>query len=143
MEVDQANYKDGNYFRADSSVILFKNLDLSINLKSQTFASKDMDEATSKLQKNLIEILIAEIEGQGSIKELSEFEGGLRLALHRLMEIKGLLYLHTCNPFYKTEKLAQDDQNLEYYAQQLIDLEISEINAKKYYQKVLNDFKEL
>lgn len=38
MDVDEESYKQGNYFRADSSVILFKNLDLSLNLKAQTFA---------------------------------------------------------------------------------------------------------
>ena len=105
MAVDEQNYKQGNFFKADSSVILFKNLHLSLNLKSQNFEVKELDETTSKLHKNLIDTLISEIEGQGSIKELSEFEGGLRLALHRLMEIKGILYSHTCNPFYKTEKI--------------------------------------
>ena len=49
MDVDELSYKQGNFFRADSSVILFKNLDLSLNLKTQTFSLKELDETTAKL----------------------------------------------------------------------------------------------
>jgi hypothetical protein len=79
-----------------------------------------------------------------NIKELTDFEPGLKFALHRLLELKMLQFHYLKNPLYlfsRTSSIATDHKEVvETLVADLIALEQSEINTKLYYQKVLEDF---
>ena len=46
-----------------------------------------------------------------NIKELTDFEEGLRFAIHRLLELKLLQFEYLYNPFYTLEELKDDALN--------------------------------
>ena len=76
-----------------------------------------------------------------NIKELTDFESGLKFALHRLLELKMLEFEYLKNPFYLFESSVVDNLDLiESLISDLIALEQSEINTKLYYQKVRENF---
>ena len=88
-----------------------------------------------------------------NIKELTDFEEGLRFAIHRLLELKMLQFEYLKNPYYTLSELKdsnlQDITNEEVDSinstvnsliQNLLDLEQSQINTKLYYQKELSSF---
>jgi hypothetical protein len=70
----------------------------SINNK---FETKDA-ESEDKLILNLSKMINSEYD---TIKELTDFEEGLRFALHRLLELKTLQFEYLNNPYYTLSEL--------------------------------------
>lgn len=84
-----------------------------------------------------------------NIKELTDFEEGLRFALHRLQELKTLQLEYIKNPYYEfkeseiqslgeiaTEDTDSIQNTIRDLSEKLLALEQSEINTRLYYEKL-------
>lgn len=84
-----------------------------------------------------------------NIKELTDFEDGLRFALHRLQELKTLQFEFMKNPFYllseneltnlgeaASEESESITKTVRELNEKLLALEQSEINTRLYYEKL-------
>ena len=60
-----------------------------------------------------------------NIKELTDFEKGLRFAMHRLMELKTIEYEYLKNPYYTEDSEGKESikEEIETLLQQLIEQE--------------------
>lgn len=65
---------------------MFRPLLIDLDITNNSFAAKDA-ESEDKLILNLSKMIQTEYD---NIKELTDFEEGLRFALHRLLELKTL-----------------------------------------------------
>ena len=126
-----------NQFESLERVKLFRSFSLELDLDNGSFEAL---ETPDDFIKNLSEMIQTEYQ---NIKELTDFEPGLKFALHRLLELKMLEFEYLKNPFYLFESSIEDNKDLiEQYIEDLIALEQSEINAKLYYKKVRENFEE-
>ena len=112
---------------------------MDFDLKSGSYEAL---ETSDEFIENLSEMIEREYQ---NIKELTDFEPGLKFALHRLLELKILEFQYIKNPLYLwTSSIANDHQVVvEKLIADLIALEQSEINTKLYYEKVRADFAKL
>ena len=92
---------------------------------------------------NLAEIMTQEY---CNIKELTDFESGLRYAIHRLLDLKQLELKYLLNPWYPTnsELSVQDlDKDIRSLVEKLLLLEQNEINTKLYFKNLVEKHEQL
>ncbi|CDW83060.1 geranylgeranyl transferase type-2 subunit alpha [Stylonychia lemnae] len=99
--------------------LLFRDFFVHINLENKKFElpSSEIWIRDNSLIDNLTKILNADIE---NIKELTDFEKGLRFAVQRLKDLVMLKHEFLANPFYLTDGSQLDSiNNIESYLEEL------------------------
>jgi hypothetical protein len=123
-------------------VKLFRPVSLLMKVKSNSLEAVQTADANNFVS-NLAEIMTQEYS---NIKELTDFESGLRFAIHRLLDLKQLELKYLLNPWYpnNSELSVQDlDKDIRSLVEKLLLLEQSEINTKLYFRTLVEKHEQL
>lgn len=121
---------------------LFRPVSLLMKVKSNSLEAVQTADANNFVS-NLAEIMTQEYS---NIKELTDFESGLRFAIHRLLDLKQLELKYLLNPWYpnNSELSVQDlDKDIRSLVEKLLLLEQSEINTKLYFRTLVEKHEQL
>ena len=146
-EIVEPGYEKTQFTSMDG-VKLFRPFKGRINTENMGFSPVEIDD--NEMIQNLVKIISLEY---ANIKELTDFEEGLRFALHSQLELKQMQYEYLKNPMYAQSEnmsvehkdfVSEDKQSIvetiHKLIESLIQQEQSEINVRLYYEKVKSSF---